>query len=486
MTAELPPLTSAPTTLARTLVPTHPLVAPPDPRSPAEPMTLVSWLQEGYGDFSFGAGEGPISLSPPGQTAPPAGPAPHLLVRFVHLPDSHITDDESPNRMCSADIPSGPTAGAFRPQESDECRVLDAAVRTINFLNHQTPISFVLTGGDNSDDAQTNEVRWFMQIMDGAPTVKCDSGKMNDPVAGANNDGKDPFEAVGLDMPWWWVTGNHDVLVQGNFPVTELQKQNAIGVKPILGTRDYSQPGGPVTTQLVPADRERMPLTRSELMRLVAADGDGHGLGASQVSSGKAFYSFDVAGTSLRFIILDTGTETGSDSGILRRGDVDGILRPMFDLAMRDGKLVVIASHHPARDLADGSGFGGAQQPDALTAQEWIDFLGGYDNVLFSMVGHTHQNGIRYVASSTGHAYWEVATNGVVDYPNQFRVVEVWDDDNGWLRLRTVMVDYATDGDAVAQAAKRLEVADYISGWAPDGSGTAAERNVELHIPKPM
>ena len=76
----------------------------------------------------------------------------------------------------------------------------------------------MVLGGDNADNAQQNELDWFLSILDGAPSVECDSGKDDDPVTGPDNDPKDPFVAEGLKVPWLWVTGNHDILNQGNFP----------------------------------------------------------------------------------------------------------------------------------------------------------------------------------------------------------------------------------------------------------------------------
>ncbi len=486
-TAKLPALTAAPVTTDVTIVPTHPLVSPPDPGPPSTPSVLSAWLSEGYGLTTLGAGEPLMGVPPPGMSVPVRGASPTMLLRFVHLPDIQLVDDESPNRLCQFDVPAsvGGTDGAFRPQEGDECRILDAAVRTIDTLTTLLPVSFVLMGGDNVDNAQQNELDWFMGIMDGSPSIKCDSGDLSDPIPGPNNDGKDPFLAVGLSVPWRWVTGNHDVEIEGTYPVTAESQARAIGTMPLGETRDYTMPGAPLTRGPVVADPRRAALDRTALMKAVAADADGHGLGAAQVTSGKAFYSFDVPGTPLRFVILDTAAETGGSDGVIHQADITGVVKPMLDQAVTDGKLVITASHHSTDQISDGSDFGGTAQADALTSQAWVDFLGGYDNVLFSLVGHVHSHRVRYVTPTTGHAFWEVMTGALADYPHQFRLIEIWDDDNGWIRMRALVTDYATTGDPVAADGRTLGIADQTSGWAHDGYGTVTDRNVELYIPKP-
>ena len=55
------------------------------------------------------------------------------------------------------------------------------------------------------------------------------------------------------------------------------------------------------------------------------------------------------------------------------------------------------------------------------------------------MVGHAHAEP-RALCRAAGRSrrIWEVMTAALADYPHQFRLVEIWDDDNGWLRLRGV------------------------------------------------
>lgn len=103
-----------------------------------------------------------------------------------------------------------------------------------------------------------------MGILDGDPVVECDSAIDDDPVPGPDNDPKDRFAPVGLDVPWRWVSGNHDTLRQGNCPVADWMAE-PIGTTATSGTRDWSLPGGPVVTGQVPGDPARAFLGEAEL-----------------------------------------------------------------------------------------------------------------------------------------------------------------------------------------------------------------------------
>jgi hypothetical protein len=480
----LPSLDSAPLTDAQVLLASHAVLPGPDPRSPAEPDARAAMLAEGYGETTTAAGQAHLGRTPDGQPPPAPGPSPRLLVRFAHLADVQLVDDESPARLASFDGP-GAVSGAFRPQDAHQCRILNAGVRTLAAVHASLPLSFVLLGGDNIDSAQPNELAWLLAILDGAPRVECDSGADDDPVPGPDDDAKDPFVAAGLPVPWYWVTGNHDVLRQGTLPVTADQVALSLGTEAPGGTRDWTAPGGPVFGGPVAADAGRRLLSRQELGDLVAADGDGHGLASAWGGGGKAFYTFDVPGTALRFVVLDTGAETGSADGLLRVGDVEGFVRPALDQALVDGRWVVLASHHSAGALSDGGGVGGDVQPDAVPSADWLSLLGGYPNVLFSLVGHSHVHRARFLQPAVGHGWWEVTSAALADWPHQARVIELWDQDDGWVILRATSLDYSTESDPVAAEGRELGVLDYVAGWADDGRGSAEDQNVEIWIAAP-
>ena len=478
----LPPLGSGvPLTDEQVLVPTHPVDDEKliDPRIPAD---VGKGLDEGYGEVVVGPGEPVLPRTLDDAPAPAPGPSPKLLTRFVHLADTQLADDESPSRLATFDEVSG---GAFRPQEGHLCRMLNAAVRTVNRIHEDLPIGFVLLGGDNTDNAHTNELDWFLRILDGAPRVECDSATDDDPVPGPDNDPKDPFGPVALDVPWRWVTGNHDILRQGTWSTFGFEDEPT-GTMPAGGTRDYSMPGSPITMGPVPADPRRAFIPEEAQLKILAESGDGHGITAEALALGRAFYTFDVEGTPLRFFVIDTASITGGSKGLIRQVDIDAIIEPTLQAAADDDKLVIISSHHRASSLDTGAEFGiGIEYDDALLTEDWESYLGGHDHVIMHLAAHTHILHVEPKTPLGGHAYWEMASPALSDYPHQLRMIEVWDQDNGSLTIRSVAFDFATDGDPVAEAGRTLGVLDFTASWEKDGRGELEDRNVELWIAKP-
>ncbi|MCC6648652.1 MAG: metallophosphoesterase [Polyangiaceae bacterium] len=484
--AQLPALASVKTTRDGVRTPRH---ARADMKAQPNPALTENWKTydaDGWAETDVAPGDPYVPRTLDGSPPPAAGAAPKRLVRFAHLSDLQLLDDESPNRASMTDG-GDPLDAALRPSDAEICRMTNAAVRTINALSKADPIDFVLMGGDNADSAQSNEYEWVLSILGGSDRVECDSGDDDDPVPGPDNDGKDPFRAEGLAMPWKWVTGNHDVLVIGNFKVDDSRKATVLGDRAALGTRDWSRGGVVDTGDFVKPDPRRALLAPSDSLARVLADKDGHGLSQANVDSGKAFYTFDVPSTPIRFFVLDTTHSEGGSEGVLTKDTVTGVIKPVLDQARADKKWVVLASHHSADSLTPDGGAFGKKGPEAVTKDEWLTFLGGYDNVLFSMVGHAHVGRVTPRVPTAGHGYWEVMTPSIADFPNAFRTVEIWDQDNGWVMLRATVVDVSSEGDKVTEIGLRHGVTDATSGWLPGDNrrGDPTDRNVELWIKKP-
>src|SRR5438105_1677633 len=120
----------------------------------------------------------------------------------------------------------------------------------------------VMCTGDNVDNKQFNELRWFVDMMDGGKIVTPNSGDPSqyegvqaaswgdaeywhpDPVGdkykqvywfpdypGLLDKAIMPIPAAGVGLPWWQTFGNHDGLMQGNAPRSDAF--NAITVGPL-------------------------------------------------------------------------------------------------------------------------------------------------------------------------------------------------------------------------------------------------------------
>ncbi len=196
---------------------------------------------------------------------------------FVQFTDSHVLDEESPLRVEFLDRLGPPLTSAYRPQEGLTPQVQEQMVRQVR--GAAGPIfgrraEVVMTTGDNTDNTQLNETRWFIDLLDGRTTVDPNSGvpgscglpatqRRYDGVRGGgeyyepdasgppgpasvdgrgyspeeaenmaeaqrSNQARDypglfeamnrPFAATGLGVPWYGIFGNHDALVEGNQP----------------------------------------------------------------------------------------------------------------------------------------------------------------------------------------------------------------------------------------------------------------------------
>jgi hypothetical protein len=150
------------------------------------------------------------------------------LAVFHHFSDFRIVDEESPARAEWQDQCPTPVRDAFRPNETLSVQAADALVQRANAIKvspvTKQPVQFAIHTGNASDNAQFNETRWFIDMMDGKP-VYPDSGAIG--YQGVQTESPAPdygdllqqaqrnFQPVGLSVPWYAVAGNRDILVQG-------------------------------------------------------------------------------------------------------------------------------------------------------------------------------------------------------------------------------------------------------------------------------
>jgi hypothetical protein len=215
------------TTLQKTVVPD------PIPSDAAKllPYEVSKYQQDGYGSWHYGPGIDSVKrldIMPTvysGETVTNTA----KLLNFFAISDIHITDVKSPAQAIFLGYKGG-SSSAYSPVMLYTTQVLDAAVQTINAMHKQNPFDFGISLGDACNSTQYNELRWYIDVLDGK-NINPDSGAIDDPIPGPYNDYQDKFKAAGLDktINWYQTIGNHDHFWMGFMPPNDYIRQNLIG-----------------------------------------------------------------------------------------------------------------------------------------------------------------------------------------------------------------------------------------------------------------
>jgi hypothetical protein len=96
------------------------------------------------------------------------------VLAFHHLSDFRIVDEESPLRSEWADDCSPPPdVTAFRPQETLSVQAAAALIVAANGISTspltRRPVDLAFHTGNATNNAHYNELRWFLDLMDGKP-----------------------------------------------------------------------------------------------------------------------------------------------------------------------------------------------------------------------------------------------------------------------------------------------------------------------------
>ncbi|MBI4356942.1 MAG: hypothetical protein HY559_03595 [Gammaproteobacteria bacterium] len=234
--AQEPPLT----TLSSRLVPsqgnqvlTHPPLAHGDPNAnPAEGRFVDSTTRETVesypelGRVVEGPGKKRILRNNLNIAASPQEAA--SVFYLLHLSDFQVVDEKSPALTPTNDfaLDGQVFQGSYRPQGPYLTQTANAIIKAARKLaDHTRHFDLAVHTGDAVENAQHNELEWFLTLLNGG-TIHPDSGNKVDLIKGPSNDPNDPFISEGLATPWLSVIGNHDMLLQGNFPLALVEYLN--------------------------------------------------------------------------------------------------------------------------------------------------------------------------------------------------------------------------------------------------------------------
>ena len=459
---------------------------------------------------------------------------PELWLRFAHISDAHIGDEESPARTVRLDplIPE-----SWRPHEAYAAQVLDATLAVLNDHHARKPLDFVVHTGDAIELGQYNELRWFIDVFDGQWVVP-DSGELDgvERAVAPELNPKLGFQAEGLDraIPWYSVYGNHDGLCVGNFRIRDGDPDPARWISPLIPTvariiglhafedrpnalwpaDDRSPavilgreepPMDPDTLQLRVGELRAGPIVPDSARQFAGRHGFieehfhtvtepvGHGFTESNRREGHAYYSARPSGDApIRLIVLDTVSSAPIPGfpffyGVMTRDQFENFLKPEVKAARRAGEYVIIASHHPSID------FSIPHPGETVGTWEFRRFLASQPNVLAHICGHYHRN--RVIMVKGRNPYPEIETASLIDYPQEGRIIEIYRyPRSGWFVVQSAMVSHMEAPTGLSAESFRRAAIDAQRSWmkasqeSPSGGELpdAAAILAELDLPKEL
>ena len=490
------------TTRDRTVIP----VPVPSNSPKLNPYDISKFSQYGYGVWRFGKGLGfekRLDIMPSTYEHASATNSAKLL-NFFTMTDIHLTDKESPAEMVYYGYKWGVISG-YSPAMLYTTQFLDAAVQTVNTLHKQNPFHFGISLGDDINSGQHNELRWFIDVLDGKK-INPDSGIKDDPVPGPNNDYQDEFKAAGLDktIPWYQTLGNHDHFWAGMFPPDAYIKNAIIGTELLnmgnvldadrlgvkargfyIGAIDGSTPNGDIigagpvadfkTPPTVSADPNRRFLSRNDWISEffhTSSNPKGHGFSRANISTRFANYTFKpAANVPIKVIVLDdTQRDDNPDGYAYGRGALDqeryDWLVSELDKGQAEGKLMIIAAHIPigVEVTAPNSELGWWTDPrNAVTLPNLIAELQNHPNLIMWIAGHRHLNTVKAFISpdpvnAPEKGFWQVETSSLRDFPQQMRTFEIYLNSDNTISIVTTNVDPAVKDGSLAATSRTYAI----------------------------
>ena len=457
--------------------------------------TLEStWVDPtGDGQLVIGPGEPLIDRLELGGRSRATG----VLATLAHVTDAHVLDASSPARVTFLNRLGAPFESTFRPHETLTAHVLAGALAAVRAVRP----SLVIQGGDLIDNDQSNELAIALSVVRGGG-VRPGSGPDGyygvqlpsdaDPFyyrpdidaprhPGLLHQAVRPFRSSGVGSAWCPVLGDHDALVAGELPPSDLTESLAVGDRALwdlprgialppglkLTTGPTSSPDGPPVPALVntllsealrgptvrvPADQGRTEMSFADVVARLRASA-----APISASAGSLDYTIDL-GPRLRMIVLDLVRREGGSGGLVTSNQPGWLASQLHEAGDR---WVIVVSHQPLASSEGG---------DSLLA-----LLDSAPRVIATLSGHTHRNLIEPRAD-----YWQISTASLIDYPQQARAVRVVETAGGGVAIQTWMLDHVFPGP-LGTISRELSYLDAQGGRPQGFAGGRLDRNVTLY-----
>ncbi len=522
--AEYPISSEVYTTREVTIVPVDPI------GGDIKPWDIAEYEQYGYGQWTYGEGAdlGRMALLDGYVESSASITNEARLLHFFAYTDSHITDKESPAQLIyMAQFNSGISNNAVSVYSGImpyTTHVFDAMVQTANAIHQQFPFDFGISIGDAINCAGYNELRWYIDILDGK-NINPDSGQKDDPIPGPYNDYQDPYKATGLDktIPFYQAIGNHDQHWMGSKLIDDYIREAYTGEDIIrlgnvllpggmeersyyMGTLDGSTVyaeiygAGPVENfpepPKTPADENRRPISRQEFMSAFLGTNSnpvGHGFTQENVDNDFACYSFEpTPDAPIKVIVLDNNAKADTpgldpNRDIYGHGTLDEERYNWLVAELEEGtandQLIIIAAHIPIGVEPAGSPMGWWAE-SYVTEEELIAKLHEYPNLLLWIAGHRHRNTITSFPSPDIEypelGFWGVETVSLREFPQQFRTFEVLRNSDDTISILATNVDPAVGEGSLAETSRSYAIAAKQLYNIPSDNALNAELVVHL------
>ncbi|MGP4051742.1 TIGR03767 family metallophosphoesterase [Streptomyces sp. 2A115] len=469
------------------------------------------------------------------------------LASFVQFTDLHVVDVQHPLRY---EYLRAQTASAWRPQESLSVAGAVSLVERVNALRGApvtgSPLHFVMTTGDNTDNNAKTELDWFLKVMSGG-RVTPNSGDPSRYEGVQNSDLKlywqpdaalrdadkqlgfpriDGFLAAairevrspGLNLPWYSTVGNHDSLPGGCYaPGDSFLTDLSVGGKKLMtldetmtaalwkNMRKGGDPKGSAFREMLKSQARRMrsvtpdegraPFTPAEYLQAhldpahAGAGPVGHGYSQANLAAKTQYYTFRIA-DDLLGVSIDTTDPGGHYEGSLGTAQLKWLERTLRT-AEKNKEHVIVFSHHTSksmRNLREDPNHPGERRHGG---DEVLALLGRHRSTLAWVNGHSHKNNITPHSAPDGRSFWEISTASHIDFPQLARVIEVVDNHDGTVSLFTTLIESAaphrTDFADLSQtglAALYRELSFNAPGRRDTLTGEPGDKNTELVLKK--